>query len=115
MELAFGCEKGEEEAPELSRKTAAEDSSIENSFGACNSHSDHINSANVIDVLAEAMIEHGIPEYIRSDNGPEFVAKELRKWLRRLLSGGGFFDDSLGKIPWPVHVYTVFESHEVGE
>ena len=31
---------------------------------------------------ADAMIEHGIPEYIRSDNGPEFVAKELRKWLQ---------------------------------
>jgi putative transposase len=42
-----------------------------------------INSANLIDVLADAMIEHGIPEYIRSDNGPEFVAKELRKWLAR--------------------------------
>ena len=23
----------------------------------------------------------GVPEHIRSDNGPEFVAKELRKWL----------------------------------
>ena len=23
----------------------------------------------------------GTPEHIRSDNGPEFVAKELRKWL----------------------------------
>ena len=42
-----------------------------------------INSNKVIDVLADAMIEHGIPEYIRSDNGPEFVAKELRKWLAR--------------------------------
>jgi transposase InsO family protein len=42
-----------------------------------------INSANLIEVLADAMIEHGIPEYIRSDNGPEFVAKELRKWLAR--------------------------------
>jgi putative transposase len=42
-----------------------------------------INSSNLIDVLADAMIEHGIPEYIRSDNGPEFVAKELRKWLAR--------------------------------
>jgi hypothetical protein len=28
----------------------------------------------VIDVPADAMIEHGIPVYIRSDNGPEFVA-----------------------------------------
>jgi transposase InsO family protein len=42
-----------------------------------------INSANLIDVLADAMIEHGIPQYVRSDNGPEFVAKELRKWLAR--------------------------------
>ena len=40
-----------------------------------------INSNEVIEVLAEAMIEHGIPEHIRSDNGSEFVAKELRKWL----------------------------------
>lgn len=40
-----------------------------------------IKSTNVIDVLADAMIEHGIPEYIRSDNGPEFVAAELREWL----------------------------------
>ena len=40
-----------------------------------------LNSGNVIDVLADAMIERGIPEYIRSDNGPEFVARELRKWL----------------------------------
>ncbi len=42
-----------------------------------------INSNQVIDVLADAMIEHGIPEHIRSDNGPEFVAKELRKWLAK--------------------------------
>ena len=27
------------------------------------------------------MIENGIPEYIRSDNGPEFVANELYSWL----------------------------------
>jgi len=42
-----------------------------------------INSASLIDILADAMIEHGIPEYIRSDNGPEFVAKERCKWLAR--------------------------------
>jgi Integrase core domain len=42
-----------------------------------------INSHQVIDVLAEAVIEHGIPDYIRSDNGPEFVAKQLRKWLAK--------------------------------
>ena len=42
-----------------------------------------INSNQVIEVLADAMIAHGIPEYIRSDNGPEFVAKQLRKWLAK--------------------------------
>ena len=42
-----------------------------------------INSSQVIEVLASAMIAHGIPEYIRSDNGPEFVAAELRQWLAR--------------------------------
>jgi transposase InsO family protein len=36
----------------------------------------------VIEVLADAMVRRGIPEHIRSDNGPEFVAKELRKWLQ---------------------------------
>jgi len=40
-----------------------------------------LNSRNVIEVVADAMIEHGIPEHVRSDNGPEFVAKDLRKWL----------------------------------
>jgi putative transposase len=40
-----------------------------------------LNSRDVIEVLADAMIEHGIPENIRSDNGPEFVAKDLRQWL----------------------------------
>ena len=43
-----------------------------------------IGSLHVIEVLADAMIKHGIPEHIRSDNGPEFVAKELRRWLARI-------------------------------
>ncbi len=40
-----------------------------------------IGSRHVIEVLAEAMTERGIPEHIRSDNGPEFVARGLRNWL----------------------------------
>ena len=35
----------------------------------------------MIEVLADAMVERDIPEHIRSDNGPEFVAQNLRKWL----------------------------------
>ena len=43
-----------------------------------------ITSQNVIDRLFELFIFRGIPEHIRSDNGPEFTAKEVRKWLARL-------------------------------
>ena len=38
-------------------------------------------SAKVIEALADVMVLKGVPEHIRSDNGPEFVAKDLRKWL----------------------------------
>ena len=40
-----------------------------------------IGSIQANEQLANAMINNGIPEYIRSDNGPEFIAKELRSWL----------------------------------
>ena len=43
-----------------------------------------LNSHDVIDTLAEVMVEHGVPEHIRSDNGPEFVARRVRKWLAGL-------------------------------
>ena len=35
----------------------------------------------MIGALADVMVMKGVPEHIRSDNGPEFVAKDLRKWL----------------------------------
>lgn len=35
----------------------------------------------MIAALADAMILKGIPEHLRSDNGPEFIAHDLRKWL----------------------------------
>ena len=38
-------------------------------------------SAKVIEVLADVMVMKGVPEHIRSDNGPEFVARDLRNWL----------------------------------
>ncbi len=44
----------------------------------------HITSQDVIDQLFELIIFKGIPEHIRSDNGPEFTAKAVRGWLNRL-------------------------------
>ena len=44
----------------------------------------HITSQDVIDQLFDLFIFRGIPEHIRSDNGPEFTAKAVRKWLCRL-------------------------------
>jgi transposase InsO family protein len=43
-----------------------------------------LTSRDVIGVLTRLMIEHGVPVYTRSDNGPEFVAKAVRDWLARL-------------------------------
>jgi len=43
-----------------------------------------ITSQDVIDELFELFIFRGIPEHIRSDNGPEFTAQAVRKWLERL-------------------------------
>ena len=43
-----------------------------------------ITSQDVIDQLFNLFVFRGIPEYIRSDNGPEFTAREIRKWLAKL-------------------------------
>jgi len=43
-----------------------------------------IRAHDVIERLADVMIQRGVPEYLRSDNGPEMVARSLRAWLERL-------------------------------
>ena len=43
-----------------------------------------IESPEVLYKLSELFITHGIPNYIRSDNGSEFTADSIRKWLFRL-------------------------------
>ena len=40
-----------------------------------------ISSQDIIDQLFQLFIFRGIPEHIRSDNGPEFTAKRVRDWL----------------------------------
>ena len=43
-----------------------------------------IRAEQVMHVLADLFIQHGIPDNLRSDNGPEFVATKLKQWLLAL-------------------------------
>ena len=40
-----------------------------------------LNSTDVIDVLSDLFILRGVPGHVRSDNGPEFIAKAVREWI----------------------------------
>ena len=40
-----------------------------------------LGSADVIDVLADLFITRGAPVFVRSDNGPEFIAIAVRGWI----------------------------------
>ena len=40
-----------------------------------------LNSTDVIDVLCELFLARGIPGHIRSDKGPEFIAKAVQTWI----------------------------------
>jgi len=43
-----------------------------------------ITSDDVLYCLADLFIQHGIPDHIRSDNGPEFTATAVRQWLTHI-------------------------------
>jgi len=43
-----------------------------------------INSLGVIETMADVMLARGVPEHIRSDNGPEMTAKVMRSWLAQV-------------------------------
>ena len=54
-------------------------------------------SQEVIETLSDAMLWRGIPKHIRSDNGPEFIAQELRQWLANLGTGTLYIEPG---SPW---------------
>ena len=56
-----------------------------------------LRTQEVIETLAEDMLVRGIPAYLRSDHGPEFVARELRKWPARLGAGTLYIEPG---SPW---------------
>ncbi|MXX27872.1 MAG: transposase family protein [Caldilineaceae bacterium SB0668_bin_21] len=43
-----------------------------------------LRSADVIEALVELMVYRGVPDHIRSDNGPEFTAQAVHEWLGRV-------------------------------
>jgi len=43
-----------------------------------------ITSDDVLYCLADLFIQHGVPDHIRSDNGPEFTATAVRQWLAHI-------------------------------
>jgi transposase InsO family protein len=56
-----------------------------------------LNSFDVLETLGDLFLSKGLPKYIRSDNGPEFVAKRLRQWLKKLNVGTLFIEPG---SPW---------------
>lgn len=51
----------------------------------------------MIDVLTDLFILRGIPAYIRSDNGPEFVAQAVRGWIGAVGAKTAFIEPG---SPW---------------
>ena len=56
-----------------------------------------LKAADVIDVLADLFILRGVPGYIRSDNGPEFVATAVRAWISGVGAKTAFIEPG---SPW---------------
>lgn len=43
-----------------------------------------LRSVDVLEWMGKAIQEHEAPEYLRSDNGSEFIAKEVQRWLKAI-------------------------------
>ena len=56
-----------------------------------------LNHQNVLERLTALFTEHGLPDYIRSDNGAEFTARAVRDWLKALDVGTAYIEPG---SPW---------------
>ena len=54
-------------------------------------------SRQVIETLSDVMVWRGIAQHFGSDNGPEFIAQQLRKWLGNLGMGTLYIESG---SPW---------------
>jgi transposase InsO family protein len=56
-----------------------------------------LNSTDVIDVLSDLFILRSVPGHVRSDNGPEFIAKAVRDWIAAVGAKTAFIEPG---SPW---------------
>ena len=56
-----------------------------------------LEAEDVQDCLTELFCAHGVPKYVRSDNGSEFTADTIRTWLNELGTGTLFIEPG---SPW---------------
>ena len=56
-----------------------------------------IKAQDAIDILAEVFAMRGVPEHLRSDNGPEFIAMAMRDWLKQVNVGTLYIEPG---SPW---------------
>lgn len=56
-----------------------------------------LGSMQVIETLADAMVVKGVPQFIRSDNGPDMIALEVKRWLQEVGSKTLFIEPG---SPW---------------
>ena len=54
-------------------------------------------STDVIEVLTDPFLWRGVPAFIRSDNGPEFVAEAVRQWIATVGARTAFIEPG---SPW---------------
>jgi transposase InsO family protein len=67
-----------------------------------------LNVIDVIDVLPDLFILKGNPTHIRSDNGPEFIAKALREWIAAVGAKTAYI------MPGSPHALTFQTDHSTG-
>src|SRR4051812_38359538 len=89
---AFGCGPS---APTTSgRTTSSRSAPMMDANSACSTSSTNLptsawpirvarrlKSIDVIDALSDLFILRGVPQHIRSDNGPEFLARAVQDWI----------------------------------
>ena len=56
-----------------------------------------LNSTDVIDALSDLFILRGVPGHVRSNNGPEFIAKGVREWIAAVGAKTAFIEPG---SPW---------------